>query len=175
MERRKKSIVELTLMTPQQCRQSKKKPVIIVADNVRSMHNVGAILRTADCLGIEKVILAGITGQPPHPDIAKTALGAEESVNWIHVDNALQEIENLKSQGWIIYALEQTHGSINLRSWKRSKDEKTVIVVGNEVEGVAQEIIDICDACLEIEQFGAKHSLNVSVSAGIAMWQATAT
>lgn len=144
---------------------------MLMADNVRSMYNVGAMLRTADGFMLSGMIMAGITGCPPHPEISKTALGAEESVAWRHVEDAVAEAAAMKENGWRIYVLEQTHNSVYLQDFTPSDDEKILLVVGNEVSGVDQQIVDMADVVLEIPQKGVKHSLNVSVSAGIALWQ----
>ena len=149
----------------------KKKPVIVVTENVRSMHNIGSIFRTADAFLIEEIILGGISGTPPHPEITKTALGAEESVKWHHVENTFKEVMRLKAEGWTICTLEQAHNSMPLNQFHPGKEERVVLVVGNEVSGVDQKIVDISDYVLEIPQYGTKHSLNVSVSAGIALYQ----
>lgn len=170
--RKKKNIIELTLMSTQQFREMKKNPLILIADNVRSMHNIGSFFRSADAFAFYEIVLGGISGVPPHPEISKTALGAEQSVSWRHVEDTYAEVCRLKKEGWMICALEQAHGSIDLSQWHRPADQPAVIVVGNEVEGVDQRIVDIADVCLEIRQQGTKHSLNVSVSAGIAMFQA---
>lgn len=148
-----------------------KRPLIVVTDNVRSMHNVGSIFRTADAFLIEEIILGGISGCPPHPEISKTALGAEDTVKWHHVEDTFLEISNLKKEGWKICTLEQTHNSIPLNEFHFDSNEKIVLVVGNEVSGVDQRIVDMSDYILEIPQYGTKHSLNVSVSAGIALYQ----
>lgn len=168
---KKKNIIELTRIDAAGYRELEKLPVKVVCDNVRSMHNVGAIFRTSDAFLIDEVVLGGISGCPPHPEISKTALGAEQSVAWRHVDDTLAETVRLKEEGWRILVLEQTHGSLPLQDYHRPEGEKVVLVVGNEVEGVDQRIVDIADLCLEIPQYGTKHSLNVSCSAAIAMWQ----
>lgn len=169
-DRTKKSIIELTRCTVADYTRMRKLPVAVLADNVRSMHNVGSILRTADAFLMEEVILAGITGRPPHPEISKTALGAEESVKWRHVDDAVAEVVSMREKGWKICVLEQTHNSIELQAFQPSTDCRWLLVAGNEVEGVDQRIVDMADVVIEIPQCGVKHSLNVSVSAGIAMW-----
>ena len=167
---RKKNILELTRCSAAEYRNMEKRPLIVVTDNVRSMHNVGSIFRTADAFLIEEIILGGISGTPPHPEITKTALGAEETVKWHHVDDTFLEVKRLKSEGWKICSLEQAHNSTPLNEFKR-ENEKIVLVVGNEVSGVDQRIVDISDHILEIPQYGTKHSLNVSVSTGIALYQ----
>ena len=166
---RKKNIIELTRCSADEYKKIKKRPLALLADNVRSMHNIGAMFRTADAFLLSEIILAGISGIPPHPEITKTALGAEESVSWRHVEEALAEIKKLKEEGWKICVLEQVHGSIPLNEFKTDKAEKYILVVGNEVNGVDQNIVDLADHILEIPQYGTKHSLNVSVSTGIAL------
>lgn len=169
-DRRKKSLTELTRCSVADYAGIRKLPVAVMADNVRSMHNVGSMLRTADAFLIEELVLAGITGMPPHPEISKTALGADESVRWRHVDDACVEAMRMRGEGYRICALEQAHHSVMLDGFSPVAGERYLIVVGNEVEGVDQRIVDIADFVLEIPQCGVKHSLNVSVSAGIAMW-----
>lgn len=167
----KKNIIELTRTDVTSYRKAEKLPLRVMADNVRSMQNVGALFRTSDSFMVEELILAGITGCPPHPQISKSALGAEESVKWRHVENASEEVVRLKKEGWKIYVLEQTFGSIPMQDLAVEKSERALLIVGNEVEGVAQEIVDMADVALEIPMHGIKHSLNVSVSAGIAIWE----
>ena len=168
---KKKNIIELTNCTVAQYKKLDKLPVAVMLDNVRSMYNVGSVFRTADAFLIDSVVLTGITGCPPHPEITKTALGAEESVNWEYFENAEDAIFKAKEESWKICVLEQAHGSIPLQDFKPSPEEKYMIVAGNEVSGVNQRIVDIADIILEIPQYGVKHSLNVSVSIGIALWQ----
>ncbi len=170
MPGRKKNIVELTHVTLKDYRNLPKYPVRVMLDSVRSMHNVGSVMRTCDAFLIDGVILCGISGTPPHPDIHKTALGAEDSVEWRYCADAVQEAMRLKGEGWKICVLEQAHGSIPLHEFFPEKGEKYLLVAGNEVEGVDQKIVDIADTVLEIPQYGVKHSLNVSVSCGIALW-----
>ena len=167
----KKNIFELTNCSVKQYRTIKKLPVAVLLDNVRSMYNVGSVFRTCDAFLIYEVILCGITGCPPHPEITKTALGAEESVSWRHTSDALQTVKDMKKEGWLICVLEQTYGSIPLQNFIPSPDLKYLLVAGNEVEGVSQEIVDLADLVIEIPQHGVKHSLNVSVSVGIALWK----
>lgn len=167
---KKKDILELTNCSVSQYKEKRKFPVSIMTDNVRSMHNIGSIFRTCDAFLIKEVILAGISGCPPHPEISKTALGAEESVAWRHVDDALEEVVSLKKRGVRICVLEQAHDSIPLQKFEVEDNCEYLIVAGNEVEGVNQKIVDIADYILEIPQYGVKHSLNVSVSAGITLW-----
>lgn len=171
MDHQKKNILELTRTSVREYKEKEKLPLTVLLDNVRSMYNVGAVFRTADAFLINKIILTGITGKPPHPEITKTALGAEESVDWIYEEDALVSVEKMKEQGWKICVLEQTHNSKPLQEFKPVKGEKYLLVAGNEVKGVNQKIVDIADIVLEIPQQGVKHSLNVSVSIGIALWQ----
>lgn len=168
---KKKSIVELTNCSVEEYREIKKLPFRVMLDNVRSMQNVGSILRTCDAFLVDEVIMAGITGVPPHKEISKTALGAEDSVAWRYVGDALEECLRLKEEGWKICVLEQAHGSIDLMNFRREEENKYILVLGNEVNGVDQRIVDIADIILEIPMHGVKHSLNVAVSAGMAIWK----
>ncbi|MCL1667716.1 RNA methyltransferase [Elizabethkingia ursingii] len=152
-------------------KQSEKIPVIVLLDSIRSMNNVGAVFRTADAFIIEKVVLCGITPQPPHREIHKAALGATESVDWYYEKDVTDALQKLKSEGYKILAIEQTTGSIALNEQVISKDEKYVVIMGNEVDGVSDEALALCDGFIEIPQLGTKHSLNVSVCAGIIMWE----
>lgn len=170
MDREKKNIIELTNCSVKQYRAKQKISVALLLDNVRSMYNVGAIFRTADAFLTSEIILSGITGKPPHPEITKTALGAEESVIWRYEADALQAVKKMKEKGWLVCVLEQAHGSIPLQNFIPSSEMKYLLVAGNEVEGVSQEIVDEADFILEITQYGVKHSLNVSVSASIALF-----
>ena len=171
MDREKKNIFELTNCSVRQYKEKEKFPVAVLLDNVRSMYNVGSVFRTSDAFLVSEVILCGITGRPPHPEISKTALGAEESVKWRYENEALSVVEQMKKEGWLVCVLEQAHGSIPLQNFKTSPQLKYLLVAGNEVEGVNQEIVNLADIILEIPQQGVKHSLNVSVSVGIALWQ----
>jgi 23S rRNA (guanosine2251-2'-O)-methyltransferase len=152
-------------------KQAEKNPLIVVLDNIRSMHNVGSVFRTADAFLIEAIFLCGYTPQPPHRDIQKTALGATESVDWIHYPSAIDAVNDLKQKGYTVYGIEQTEGSISLEKFHRPIDKKTAVVFGNEVEGVATDILQLVDGSIEIPQLGMKHSLNISVAAGIVMWK----
>mgnify|MGYP000321104203 CR=1 FL=1 len=149
---------------------SDKLPVVVVMDNIRSMHNVGSTFRTADAFAITGIALCGITAQPPHREIHKTALGATESVDWKHYETTQAACEALRAEGYVIMAIEQVENSISLQDYKPAKNQKVAIVLGNEVFGVEEEIVALADGCLEIPQFGTKHSLNVSVTAGIVLW-----
>ncbi len=161
---------ELNRKSVEGFKQANKKPIVVVMDNIRSMHNVGSVFRTADAFLIEAICLCGYTPQPPHRDINKTALGATETVDWLYFENTTAAIDELKKQGYKIYAIEQTEGSISLESIT-AVDSKTALVFGNEVEGVSDEVIKLADAYIEIPQLGMKHSLNISVAAGIVLWQ----
>ena len=168
---KKKNIAELTNCSVEEYREVEKLPFAILLDNVRSMQNVGSILRTSDAFLIEEVVMAGITGVPPHKEISKTALGAEESVCWRHVEDAVEECSRLKAEGWTVCVLDQAHGSIYLMDFSPSAGGRYLLVVGNEVSGVDQRIVDMADVILEIPMHGVKHSLNVAVSAGMAIWK----
>lgn len=169
---RKLDILEMGRMDAREFREAKKIPLVMVLDDVRSMNNVGSVFRTADAFRLEAVYLCGITAQPPHPDIHKTALGAEDSVRWVYFPTALEAVEQLRSEGYKVCAVEQAEGSTMLQEAVFDASGRYALVMGNEVRGVRQEVVDACDACIEIPQYGTKHSLNVSVTAGIVMWQA---
>ena len=151
-------------------KQSEKTPIIIVLDDIRSLHNIGSVFRTADAFLIEKIYLCGITATPPNKEIHKTALGATETVTWEHAENVLEVIENLKTEGTTVLAIEQVESAIFLQDFVVEKYKKYALVFGNEVFGVSQDAVAICDGCIEIPQLGTKHSLNISVSAGIVVW-----
>ncbi|MBS1647158.1 MAG: RNA methyltransferase [Bacteroidetes bacterium] len=148
-----------------------KTPVVVLLDNVRSLHNVGSVFRTCDAFAIEKLYLCGYTGTPPHKEIHKTALGATESVLWQHEADILARINNLKQEGYILYAVEQTQQALSLHQVHIQKQQKYALVFGNEVEGVQHAVLNACHAAIEIAQGGTKHSLNVSVSAGVVLWE----
>lgn len=162
--------IEMNRLSVDEFKQAEKLPLIVVLDDVRSMHNVGSVFRTGDAFRIEAVYLCGITSTPPSSEIHKTALGAEDSVSWKYFKNALEAVEVLKSEGYEVYSVEQAHGSTMLHDFTPQKDKKYAVILGNEVKGVHQEVIDASDGCLEIPQFGTKHSMNVSVTAGIIIW-----
>ena len=168
---RKLKITELERLTPTEFQQKQKTPLIVVLDNVRSLHNVGSIFRTADAFLIEGVYLCGITSTPPHPEIHKTALGAEDTVAWKYFEDTPQAIRSLKSEGYTVFSIEQVEGSIMLPELQINNELKVAVVFGNEVKGVQQRVIDMCDGCIEIPQYGTKHSLNVSVTGGIIIWE----
>jgi tRNA G18 (ribose-2'-O)-methylase SpoU len=153
--------IEMERLTVDEFKQADKLPLIVVLDDVRSMHNVGSVFRTGDAFRIEAVYLCGITSTPPMSEIHKTALGAEDSVTWKYFDTALEAVETLKAEGYEVYSVEQAHGSTMLQNFTPINNKKYAVVLGNEVKGVHQEVIDASDGCLEIPQFGTKHSMNV--------------
>ena len=161
---------ELNRISVESFKNKKKNPFVLVLDNVRSMHNVGSAFRTADAFMAEKMYLCGITGTPPHREITKTALGATESVAWEHVPDVIALVKNLKSEGWTIIAVEQADQSQLLNHFKPDVQSKYCFIFGNEVFGVTEEVVALADSCLEIPQFGTKHSLNIAVSIGIICW-----
>jgi len=168
---KKLSMDELNRIGVEEFKQTSKLPVVVVLDNVRSMNNIGSVFRTCDAFCIEQICLCGITAQPPHKDIEKTALGATQSVNWNYFPTTTEAVNQLKNNQYAVFAVEQTSGSIFLDTFDIQNYPKLALVFGNEVLGVEQEVIDICDGCIEIPQFGTKHSLNIAVSAGIVLWQ----
>lgn len=161
---------ELDRLTKEEFQTSEKSPIVIVLENVRSMHNVGSVFRTSDAFLVEKIYLCGFTPNPPHREIQKTALGATESVVWEAIAETPVLINKLKQEGYLVYAVEQIHNSVALNLFTPSKDSKIALVFGNEAEGVSEEAILACDGAIEIPQFGSKHSFNISVSAGIVLW-----
>ena len=167
---RKLKVTELNRLTAEEYKISRKTPLVIVLDNVRSLNNVGSIFRTADAFRMEAVYLCGITATPPHAEIHKTALGAEDTLEWHYYEETFDAIEKLKQKGYVICVVEQAEGSLSLDKLLIDKNEKYAVVVGHEVKGVQQKVIDACGFCIEIPQFGTKHSLNVSVAAGIVLW-----
>lgn len=168
---RKLSVVEMQRLDIDTYKQSDKIPLVVLLDNVRSMHNVGAIFRTADAFRLEKILLCGITAAPPHPLIHKTALGAEDSVDWEYFEYSHKALDDWKNKGYTIACLEQTTNSIMLGNTKPAIDKGIVLIVGNEVHGVDDSLVEKCDFCIEIPQYGTKHSLNVSVATGIALFE----
>jgi len=148
-----------------------KHPIALVLDNVRSMNNVGSIFRSSDCFGVEKLHCCGITGTPPHREIHKTALGAENSEPWSYHPTTIEICQQLKDEGYILMAIEQVENSTPLGTFKLEKDQKYALILGNEVDGVSEEVLALCDICIEIPQYGTKHSFNVSVCAGIVLWE----
>lgn len=167
---RKLNITELNRINKEEFKKSEKLPLIIILDNVRSLHNVGSVFRSSDAFRVESIYLCGITATPPQAEIHKTALGAEDTVDWKYYEKTQNAVIELKEEGVEVLAIEQVEGSIMLQNFVPQPDKKYAIVFGNEVKGVQQEVVDMCDNCIEIPQFGTKHSLNVSVTAGILIW-----
>ncbi len=168
---RKLSNDELNRIDQEEYAGSDKIPIVIVLDNVRSLNNIGSVFRTGDGFRIEKIILCGISSCPPHRDIHKTALGAELSVPWEYFEDTLTAVESLRNKGFHIAAIEQVEGSTMLQNLTLENKTPLAIIFGHEIKGVDQAIVDICDECIEIPQFGSKHSFNISVSAGIVLWE----
>lgn len=168
---RKWKMDELDRKTVDAFKQAGKTPVVVVLDNIRSMHNVGSIFRSADAFLVQSIYLCGYTPQPPHRDINKTALGATETVEWKYFNNTEDALNELIKEQFQVYAIEQVEGSVSLELFKFDQS-KIALVFGNEVEGVADNVLDLCNGCIEIPQLGTKHSLNVSVAAGILLWKA---
>ena len=166
----KKSMLELHRVGVEEYKKVEKLPVTVVLDNVRSEMNVGSVFRTADAFLIERIVLCGITPQPPKAEIHKTALGAEESVAWEYYPTCLDAVEQLKRDGYTIYSIEQVHDSVSLEQFVVNRGQKVAIVFGNEVKGVSQAVVDASDVCIEVPQHGTKHSLNISCCAAIVMW-----
>ncbi|UJP65693.1 RNA methyltransferase [Mongoliitalea daihaiensis] len=167
---KKLSMDELNRLSVEEFKKVEKTPIVIVLDNVRSLNNVGSAFRTSDAFLVEKIILCGITGTPPHREIQKTALGATESVNWEYAANTLEAVQRLKNDGYMVCAIEQVDVSVPLDQFEVTKNEKYALVFGNEVFGVEESIISAADRVIEIPQLGTKHSLNISVSLGIVVW-----
>ena len=161
---------DLNRISVEEYKRAEKTPLTVVLDNVRSLNNIGSVFRTADAFRVERICLCGITATPPHRDIHKTALGAEDSVDWTYYEETYQCVEELKSQGYRVYAVEQVDESVMLNEF-RAPEGPVAILFGNEVEGVDEEVIPLCHGCIEIPQFGTKHSLNISIAAGILIWE----
>lgn len=171
MLHRKLKITEMDRITVQQFHASEKLPLVVVLDGVRSLYNVGSVFRTADAFRLRGIVLCGITATPPNAEIHKTALGAEDAVEWRHFQDTMQAVEWLRAQGYTLLAVEQCTGSTRLQDFHPDyANQKYAVILGNEVKGVQQQVVDACSGCLEIPQFGTKHSLNVSVTAGIVIW-----
>lgn len=162
---------DLGRKTVDEFKRSEKLPVVLVLDNVRSLNNVGSAFRTADSFLLENLYLCGLTGSPPNKEIEKTALGATETVNWKHFKTTKEAVDELKQKGYKVYAVEQVKNAVYLQNFKSNKNEKIALVFGSEVYGVEQDVIDICDGSIEIPQLGMKHSLNISVSIGVVVWE----
>ena len=170
MNMRKLLNSELGRKTVEEFKNARKIPVVVILDNIRSMNNVGSVFRTSDAFLIEKIFLCGITAKPPHNDIRKTALGATESVSWEYYENTEDAINHLKSESYTIVSIEQAENSIMLQDFTIDTTKKYALIMGNEVKGVQQSIVDMSDFCIEIPQEGTKHSLNISVSTGVVLW-----
>lgn len=168
---RKLKITELNRISAEEFREIEKMPLTVVLDHVRSLHNVGSVFRSSDAFRVESIYLCGITATPPQAEIHKTALGAEDTVAWKYFRNTEDAVAELKENNVEVLAIEQVESSTMLQDFQPQKGKKYAIVLGNEVKGVQQEVIDMCDGCIEIPQFGTKHSLNVSVTAGIVIWE----
>lgn len=167
---RKLKVTELNRISVEEFKEAEKLPLIVVLDNVRSQYNVGSVFRTSDAFRVECIYLCGISATPPHQEIHKTALGAEDTVNWKYFKDTKEAILKLKSDGYYIFSIEQVEGSVMLENLQLDASKKYAVVLGNEVKGVQQEVVDISDGCIEIPQYGTKHSLNVSTTAGIIIW-----
>ncbi|MCB0459535.1 MAG: RNA methyltransferase [Flavobacteriaceae bacterium] len=161
---------ELDRLTNDEFKEAEKTPLIVVLDNIRSLNNIGSVFRTSDAFLIEKIYLCGITAKPPHKDIHKTALGATETVAWEYVEDVLELVKNLQKEGVVIASIEQADNSVALQNFIPEKDKKLAVVFGNEVKGVQQKVVSASDFCVEIPQYGTKHSLNISVSCGVVLW-----
>ena len=164
---------ELDRLSVEEYQEIEKTPITVILDNIRSCNNIGSVFRTSDALLIEKVILCGITATPPNTEIHKTALDAEKSVPWEYFQETEAAVASLKEMGYFVYAVEQVENSFTLPDFMPEKDQKLALVFGNEVKGVQQSVINICDGAIEIPQYGTKHSFNISVSAGIVLWDLT--
>jgi tRNA G18 (ribose-2'-O)-methylase SpoU len=170
---RKIRTIEMNRLTVEEFKNSDKLPVTVVLDNIRSLYNVGSIFRTSDAFRLERIMLCGVSGCPPNTEIHKTALGAEDSVEWLYFKDTLDAVRKLKDDGCFIYSVEQVEHSTKLQELRLYNNHRYAVIFGNEVKGVRQDVVDACDGCIEIPQFGTKHSLNVSVTAGIIIWEFT--
>lgn len=167
---RKLSVLEMNRLSCSEFKAADKIPLVVVLDNVRSLNNIGSVFRSSDAFRVERIYLCGITAVPPNAEIHKTALGAENSVDWVYVEDTSEVVDMLKKGGYSVFAAEQTVGSVMLDEFEVEAGRRYAVVLGNEVNGVQQSVVDLCDGVLEIPQFGTKHSLNVSVAAGIFIW-----
>lgn len=168
---RKLKITELNRLTVDEFKQAEKLPLVVVLDEVRSLHNIGSVFRTSDAFRVARIYLCGITATPPHPEMHKTALGAEDTVDWIYKKDTLEAVEELHAKGFTVLSIEQVEGSTMLDRLQLDPQGRYALVLGNEVKGVRQDVVNACDGCVEIPQYGTKHSLNVSVTAGIVLWE----
>lgn len=167
---RKLKLDELNRVDVETFKQQQKLPVTVVLDSVRSMHNIGSIFRTSDGFAVDQIFLCGITAQPPHREIEKTALGATQSISWTYFESIKEALQKLREDNYQIIAVEQAENSISLNQFQPKNEEKYALIFGNEVNGVSEEVMEVIDACIEIPQFGTKHSFNIVVSAGIVLW-----
>lgn len=170
MKYRKLKNSELKRIDIHEFKASEKSPIIIILDNIRSLNNIGSVFRTADAFLVKKIYLCGITATPPHKDIQRTALGATDSVQWEYVENVLEVVQKLQDEGVYVAAIEQTEASVALDAFEIKKGITYAVVFGNEVKGVQQNVVSKCDSVIEIPQYGTKHSLNISVSVGVVLW-----
>lgn len=167
---RKLKITELNRLSAEEFKSVEKLPLVVVLDNIRSLHNIGSVFRTSDAFRVASIYLCGITATPPHAEIHKTALGAEDTVEWKYFNDTLDAVKELRDNGFDIFSVEQVEGSVMLEDFLPDKGKKYAIILGNEVKGVRQDVVDASDGCIEIPQYGTKHSLNVSVTSGIVIW-----
>ncbi|MDD4777379.1 MAG: RNA methyltransferase [Fermentimonas sp.] len=170
MKRRKLKLEELNRINLEEFREAKKIPLVVVLDNVRSQNNIGSVFRTSDAFRVEEILLCGITATPPNVEIHKTALGAEDSVKWRYYNDTMSALNALKQECYTVYSIEQAENSQSLESIELDKNKKYAVILGHEVHGVDQNVVNSSDGCIEIPQYGTKHSLNVSVTAGIVIW-----
>ncbi|MFA6794239.1 MAG: RNA methyltransferase [Proteiniphilum sp.] len=170
MKRRKLKLEELNRLSVEAYQEAAKIPLVVVLDNVRSQHNIGSVFRTSDAFRVTEILLCGITATPPNVEIHKTALGAEDTVCWRYFEETQEALQTLKKDGYTVFSIEQAENSISLETITLEKEKKYAVIFGHEVHGVQQAIVDAADGCIEIPQYGTKHSLNVSVTAGIVIW-----
>ena len=170
MNKRKLKNAELDRKSVEEFKEAEKTPIIVILDNIRSLNNIGSVFRTADAFLIQKIYLCGITAKPPHKDIQKTALGATDTVEWEYVEDSLKLVEKLRSDGIKVYSIEQAEGAVMLNDFQPQSGKTCAVVFGNEVKGVQQKVVSASDAVIEIPQLGSKHSLNISVSTGVVLW-----
>lgn len=167
---RKLKITELNRLSAEEFKNVEKIPLVVVLDNIRSLHNIGSVFRTSDAFRVANIYLCGITATPPHAEIHKTALGAEDTVDWKYFNDTLDAVKELRDNGFDIFSVEQVEGSVMLENFVPENGRKYAVILGNEVKGVRQDVVDASDGCIEIPQYGTKHSLNVSVTSGIVIW-----
>lgn len=168
---KKLSVIELDRVSKEEFKTIDKTPLVVVLDNIRSLNNVGSVFRSSDAFKLEKIYLCGVTATPPNAEIHKTALGAEDSMDWEYYEDTKEVVEKLKNEGYKVFAVEQVQNSIMLDKVDLDKNNRYALILGNEVKGVQQEVVNMCDFAVEIPQFGTKHSLNVSVAGGIVIWE----